>query len=335
MDSDIFDVTVIGGGPCGLFATFYAGMRGLKAKIIDALPELGGQLTALYPEKYIYDIAGFPKVLARDLAKNLIEQMMQFKPEVCLEERVLSISYDFNNGQKIILLHTDTTIHKTKTVIVSLGAGAFKPRRLDVPASQRFENNGLYYGVKSKEVFRNKVIGIIGGGDSAFDWTLNLYDVAKKITIIHRRDVFRAHEDSIEKVKKLGVEMKLFYEVKELKGQEKLEGAVIYDNRSKKDEFFPADALIINIGFIADVSFLKNWGLQLEGNSIKVNERCESNIPGIYGCGDIITREGKLKLIATGFGEAITAVCYAKQYIDPKSSLFPGHSSNMDTMFKK
>lgn len=334
MENDIVDVTVIGGGPCGLFATFYAGMRGLKARIIDALPQLGGQLTALYPEKYIYDVAGFPKILAKDLAKNLIEQMMQFNPEVCLEERVLGISYEFDNSRKIILLNTDVAVRKTKTVILAVGAGAFKPRKLELSGAQKWENNGLYYGVKSREIFKDKVIGIVGGGDSAFDWTLNLYDIAKKITIIHRRDVFRAHEDSIQKVKKLGIEMKLFYEVKELKGKDRLEGAIIYDNRTKKEEFFPADAIIVNIGFIADVSFLKNWGLHLEGNYVKVNERCETNLPGVYGCGDIITREGKLRLIATGFAEAVTAVCSAKQYIEPTSSFFPGHSSNLE-VFKK
>jgi thioredoxin reductase (NADPH) len=323
----LVDVTIVGGGPVGLFASFYAGLRGMSVRIIDSLPELGGQLMALYPEKYVYDMPGFPKVLAKDLARQLIQQGTQFDPELVLEETAQSIE-KIEEGWLIRTAKGEE--YPTRTIIISAGAGAFQPTKIGVDREADMHGKGIYYGVKDKSVFAGKRLAIIGGGDSAFDWALNLLDTAGDMSLIHRRDVFKAHEDSIEQVKASRVEMKLWHTIKELHGDETITGITLENVQTKECHHHECDAVIVNIGFKSSLGPLKEWGLEIEKNQIKVNDRYETNLPGVFAVGDVCTFGSKLKLIATGVGEAATAVCIAKTIIDPAAKLFPGHSSDME-----
>lgn len=325
---DVYDITIIGGGPTGLFGAFYAGLRGLKTKVIDVLPELGGQLTALYPEKYVYDVAGHPKILAKDLAKNLATQSNLFKPAISSGEKVTSlVKVDDSTWQVVTDKSSD---HYTKTVLLALGAGACVPKKLDIEYNHAFENDSIFYAVKNKERFRDKNVLIIGGGDSAVDWANEFSLLAKNVTLIHRRDQFRAVQTSVEEMKRNKIDIKTFYELKEIKGKDRVEGAVIFDNRTGKEEALDLDAIVINIGFVINLDFLKSWGLKMEVNAITVNEKMETNLPGVYSAGDIAAHPAKLKLIATGAAEAATAVNFACTYINPTAKLFPGHSSNLN-----
>ena len=324
---DRVDVTVIGGGPCGLFAAFYAGMRGMSVRLIDSLPELGGQLTALYPEKYVFDMPGFPKVLAKDLARDFAEQGTQYGAELNLGAAAQTLVKD-DHGYVLTTAGGENL--PTKTVIISAGAGAFSPARLGVEREAEFEGKGLYYGVRGTSEFADKHLAIVGGGDSAFDWALHLLPVAGAITLIHRRDQFRAHEDSVRQVKESRVHMRLWCAVKELHGDDRLSAITIENSQTKEHIRFEVDALIVNVGFKSSLGPIKTWGLEIEKNQIVVNNRFETCLPGVFAVGDVCTYDGKLKLIATGVGEATTAVCYAKTYVDPDARLFPGHSSDMD-----
>jgi len=326
---DVYDITIVGGGPTGLFGTFYAGLRGLKTKVIDVLPELGGQLTALYPEKYVYDVAGHPKILAKDLAKNLAVQASLFKPAICLGEKVTTIERIDDNIIKVVTDKAGAE-HYTKSLLLALGAGACVPKKLDIEHNHAFEGQSMFYSVKNKERFRDQNVLIIGGGDSAVDWANEFSQIAKSVTLIHRRDQFRAVQTSVEEMQRSGVAVKTFYELKQVLGQDKVEGAVIFDNRTGKEETIPVDAILINIGFVINLDFLKSWGLTMEANAIIVNEKMETNVSGIYGAGDIASHTAKLKLIATGAAEAATAVNFACVYINPSAKAFPGHSSNLN-----
>lgn len=324
---NLVDVTVLGGGPCGLFASFYAGLRGMSVRVIDSLPELGGQLTALYPEKYVYDMPGFPKVLAKDLARDLAIQGTQFGPELALGETAERIE-KIEDGY---LIYTSAgNAYPTRTVIISAGAGAFSPTRIGVEREEELEGAGIHYGVRDKSIFKAKRLAIVGGGDSAFDWCLNLMDTADHMILIHRRDVFKAHEESVEQVKASRVEMKLWYAVKELHGNGHLTGVTLENTQTKELEHLECDHLIVNIGFKSSLGPLKEWGFEIVKNQIVVNDRYETSLPGVFAVGDVCAFDGKLKLIATGVGEAATAVCFAKTYLDPAAKLFPGHSSDMD-----
>jgi thioredoxin reductase (NADPH) len=323
------DVLVVGGGPAGLFAGFYAGLRGLSVKIIDALEELGGQLAVLYPEKFIFDVAGFPRILARDLAHNLVDQVLQYHPELVLGERVVALE---KAGERRFIVTTGKgTRHAGKVVIITAGVGAFSPNKVNVPSLDRFEGNGVYYFVKEKRAFENKRLLIVGGGDSALDWVFNLQDTARSVTLIHRRDVFRAHEDSVRRLFNSGVPVKLFYEIRELRGNSHPEEVVIFNNKTGEQETLPVDAVLLNLGFRADVGPIKNWGLEMDGRYIKVNGRMETSIPGVYAAGDIASdvHSVNLNLIAVAFGQAAVAANCAANYINPKASVFPGHSSEM------
>jgi thioredoxin reductase (NADPH) len=323
---EIFDITIVGGGPTGLYGLFYAGLRGLRAKLIDSLAELGGQLITLYPEKYIYDVAGFPKILAKELVKHCVEQGLRFNPAVCLGEKVIGLSY---HGDRLICLRTDKGEHWTRAVVLTVGVGAFTPKKLNLPNIDRLEGRGIYYFVKEKQAFADKTVLIVGGGDSAVDWALMLKDIAKKVILIHRRDQFRAHPQSVQELLAAPVEVKLFYEVKAVHGADQLEGVTIFHNKTLEETDLKVDALILSLGFAADLGPIKQWGLVIENNAIKVNERMETNLPGVYAAGDAVTHPGKLKLITTGHGEAAIAVNFAATYINPQSKAFPGHSSAM------
>ncbi len=326
-EQKVYDITVIGGGPAGLFTAFYGGMRQASVKIIESLPQLGGQLSALYPEKYIYDVAGFPKVRAQELINNLKEQMAKFDPTVVLEEAVQEVE---KQADGIFKLVTDKGEHFTKTIIITAGNGAFQPRRLELEDALKYEKSNIHYFVDDMNKFAGQKVVVCGGGDSAVDWALMLEDIAEEVYIVHRRDKFRAHEHSVENLKNSKVKIKTPYVPAELIGDgEKVTQIVLKNPETDTKEAIDIDALIVNFGFISSLGPIKNWGLEIQKNSIVVNSKMETNIPGIYAAGDICTYEGKVKLIASGFGEAPTAVNNAKSYIDPKARIQPMHSSSM------
>jgi thioredoxin reductase (NADPH) len=324
---DIYDITIIGAGPTGLFGAFYAGMRELRTKIIDALEEPGGQLAALYPEKVIYDAPGFPQIIAKELVTNLVEQAARWNPTMCLGERVLGLAH---RDDGVIRLTTSKGEHLTRTVLIAAGVGAFEPTRIKAPGVDQFESNGVFYFVKSKAAFAGKRLLIVGGGDSAVDWALNLQDTADHITLIHRRNEFRAHESTVKEMlaspaEKLQVLTP--WEVRRLEGDGRIERVVIYHNGTQEEQELAVDAVLLNLGFKADIGPIKEWGLELDRREIIVNARMETNLPGVFAAGDIAHEDVKMNLIAVGYSQAALAVNLAKHYIDPSASIFPGHSS--------
>lgn len=326
-DQKVYDITIIGGGPTGLFTAFYGGMRQASVKIIESLPQLGGQLSALYPEKYIYDVAGFPKIRAQELINNLKEQMAKFNPTVVLEQSVEKLE---KQPDGIFKLSTNKEVHYSKTIIITAGNGAFQPRRLELDNAAQYEGKNLHYFIDDLNQFSGQKVVVFGGGDSAVDWALMLEPIAEKVTIVHRRDKFRAHEHSVENLKNSKVEIKTPYVPAELIGDgNQIKQVVIQAANGEEKEVIDVDAVIVNFGFVSSLGPIKEWGLKIEKNSIVVNSKMETNIPGIYAAGDICTYDGKVKLIACGFGEAPTAVNNAKAYIDPKARVQPMHSTSM------
>ncbi|QNK56557.1 NAD(P)/FAD-dependent oxidoreductase [Paenibacillus sp. PAMC21692] len=320
------DVAIIGGGPSGMFAAFYGGMRQMSVTLIESMPQLGGQLAALYPEKYIYDVAGFPKVKAQELVDNLKKQMELFRTDVRLEEKVLAVR---KLGERSFEIITDRAIHQSKAVIITAGVGAFEPRRLELEEAARFENSNLHYFVRDLERFRGKKVLISGGGDSALDWSLMLEPIAERVTLVHRRDKFRAHEHSVEMLLQSKVDVVVPTEITAFHGEECIERVELTDLKTQATTLVEVDEVIVNFGFVSSLGPIREWGLVVEGGSLVVDTKMETNIPGIFAAGDISTYPGKLKLIAVGFGEAPTAINNAKVYIDPDAKLSPGHSSNM------
>jgi thioredoxin reductase (NADPH) len=327
------DITIIGGGPTGLFGAFYAGMRGASCRIIDALPALGGQLLALYPEKFIFDVAGFPRILAKDLVKGMAEQALQFDCEVKLGEVVTGLQKIEDGGVGHFLLETEQDVYPTRTLLIAAGVGAFAARKLPAEGVEVWEGRGLDYTVLEPKLFAGRRVLVVGGGDSAFDWVMNLADIAESVMLIHRRDAFRAHAATVrqvERLQRLGkCEVRTFWEVKTIEGGERIECVTLINNKTKAEETLCFDAVIPQLGFHSDLGPIKAWGLDTEKADIKVDQLMATNVPGIYAAGDITAYEGKLKLIATGVAEACTAVNNAVHYIDPKRKVNPGHSSEL------
>lgn len=323
-DEQVYDITILGGGPTGLFAAFYCGMRDATCKIIDALPELGGQLATLYPEKYIYDVGGFPKIRSRDLVEQLKEQAFQKHPAVDLNERVETLQ---RREDGIFELTTDKQVHLSKAVIICGGIGVFTPKALPGEGADRFPND-IHYFIDNLDKFRSKRVLVVGGGDSAVDFALMLESVSPEVTLIHRRDQFRAHEESVKRLYESKVKIRTFTELQSLNGHARLETATLIHNKTKEEEQIAVDVVVSGLGFSAALGPMNDWGLEIENNEIVVSTKMETNIPGVYAAGDIVTYPGKVKLIATGFGEAPTAVNNAKTFIDPNARLSPGHSSS-------
>ena len=292
-----------------------------------AFGELGGQLVTLYPDKCVYDVAGHPGILARDLAALLIEQALKFNPAICLEEQVQQIDYVDND---IIHLRTNRADHYTRALLICAGVGSFSPNRLTAKNADRFENNGVYYYVRDKRKMADKRIIIVGGGDSAMDWVLNLHDVARSITLVHRRDAFRAHEASVKKVMGLGIPIHLWSELVEVIGTDTVQGAVIVNNKTGERTQLDADVILGTIGFKAELGPLKEWPVEYVGKDIRVNGHMATSMRGVFAAGDVALPDGavKLSLISVGFAQAAVAVCSAKVYVDPSANLFPGHSSS-------
>ncbi|MGI0091051.1 MAG: NAD(P)/FAD-dependent oxidoreductase [Nitrososphaerales archaeon] len=328
-DGGIFDIGIIGAGPTGLFASYYAGFREMKTAIIDAIPEPGGQLAVLYPEKFIFDVPGYPEVLARDLVTSLYKQAMKYNPTLLLGESATGLGK--NEEDNTFTITTSRRQIKTRSVLITAGVGSFSPNKLNIQNQEKYEGNGIFYFVGHTAFFKDKNLLIVGGGDSAVDWALNLKSVTKSITLIHRRDQFRAHEQSVKELYfSPEITVKIFTELKAVLGDDGcLKSAVIVDNRTNAQETIPVEAVLINIGFKANLGPIATWGLEMENRAIKINGKMETNIPGIFAAGDIAfpIESVKLNLIVTGFAQAALAINVAKQYVEPGAKLFPGHSS--------
>ncbi|HET8661567.1 MAG TPA: NAD(P)/FAD-dependent oxidoreductase [Micromonosporaceae bacterium] len=316
------DLAIVGAGPTGLFAAYYAGFRGLSTAVIDALPEPGGQITAMYPEKLIFDVAGFPSIKGRDLVANLVQQAAQFNPEYLLDVRAEKLSYE--DGKPLLALSNGDQLH-CGAVLVTGGMGSFTPRPL--PAARAFDGAGLVYFVPHLADLAGHDVVIVGGGDSAFDWALALEPLAKSVTLIHRRDKFRAHASTVARVQTLPVEIIVNAEVTRIIGADRVTGVEVAP-RGQEPRTLPADTVVAALGFTADLGPLAEWGLELSKRHIIVDSTMATNRPRIFAAGDITEYPGKVRLIATGFGEAATAVNNAAVVIDPSAHLFPGHSSD-------
>jgi thioredoxin reductase len=324
------DITVIGAGPVGLATAFWAGMREASSRIIDSLPELGGQLTTLYPEKWIFDVPGHPRVLAKDLVEMLREQALdQFDVPVHLETTAERISWE----DDLVVLHTDKGDLRSRAVIVAGGHGAFEPKKLPGYDMDPWEGRGAHYLVGSKEEFAGKKVLIVGGGDSAFDWVVNLLEVADSIALVHRREGFRAHEVTIGQVmeaREAGrVEVHVPFQIKDVQGNGQIERVVLFHTERETEVVeLDIDAVLLQLGFKTALGPLKEWGFEVVKGAIVVDPIMQTSLPQVWACGDITTFEGKLKLIATGFSEAAIAVAQAVHSFRPDMKIQPKYSTN-------
>ena len=275
---------------------------------------------------------GHPKVLAKDLVKALIEQSRLFDPTYVFDERLETLTRHKVDGEEVWRLGGAMETHLSRSLVLTAGIGAFQPNHLDRPGVEKYLNNGVYYFVEDKRPFRDKRILIIGGGDTAVDWALNLKDWAREITIIHRRDQFRAHEASLAELRTTEIPIMTFWQLRRIDGNDRVETATIYESHTDEERTLDVDIVLINIGFKADLGPIADWRLEMvDKRHMRTDVFMETNLPGVYAAGDIAAVEGgePLNLIVTGFGQAAVASNAAKARIDPDARMFPGHSSEM------
>ena len=317
------DILIIGAGPCGLFTVFEAGLLKLRCHLVDSLPQIGGQLSEIYPKKPIYDIPGFPSILAGDLVKNLEEQIKPFKPGFTLGERAESLER-LEDDSFVLTTNRGTQI-QAPVIAIAGGLGCFEPRKPPIPELERFEDRGVEYIIRDPEFYRNKRVLVAGGGDSALDWTIYLADVAEEVMLIHRRNAFRGALDSVEKVQELAAQkrVRLLTEAQAvgLRGNGKLTDVVI-KHKTQGTIVQPTDHFVPLFGLSPKLGPISDWGLSIVKNAIEVDTfDYSTNVPGIYAIGDINTYPGKLKLILCGFHEATLMVQSAFKHINPDQKI--------------
>lgn len=314
---ELYDVTIIGGGPAGLFTAFYSGMRDLKTKIIEFGPKLGGRLQ-MYPEKMIWDVGGMTPILGEKLIAQLEAQATTFDPTVALNQQVVDLNKLEDNT--FILTSATGEKHHTKTVILAVGYGVVTMQKLEIEGADRYEVTNLHYTVQELEVFRDKHVLISGGGNSAVDWANELEPIAASVTIVHRRDEFGGLEQSVRKMKESTVNVKIPYQVHQLHGSEDLIEAVSISRMDTGEvERIAVDAIVVSHGLKCDYGPIANWGLTLQDGSAVVNEKCETNISGVFGAGDFVDYGSKVRLIAGAFSDGVLALNSAKLRIDPEA----------------
>jgi len=318
------DLLIVGAGPTGLYAAYYAGFRGLTSAVVDALPEPGGQITAMYQEKMIFDVAGFPAIRGRDLVANLVAQAAGFHPAYLLGQRASTLQ---PHGDDTVTVTCDTGQPiRCHAVIITAGIGTFTPRPL--PVGSQFLGRGLTHFVSRLADYQGRDVIVVGGGDSAFDWAYTLHPLARSVTLVHRRDRFRAHEHTVRQVRDLGVPVLVFSEITAIHGDSWVHSVDVRDTKSGQTRTLPAQAIIAALGFTADLGPMADWGITIERRQIPVDTHMATNVSRVFAAGDIAEYPGKVRLISVGFGEAALAVNNAAVAIDPGAHLFPGHSSD-------
>jgi thioredoxin reductase (NADPH) len=317
------DILIIGAGPAGLYAAYYAGFRGWSVVVMDALPEPGGQITAMYPEKDIFDVAGHASVKGRALVENLLAAAEPFSPTYVLGEQAVGLETS-EDGPAIVTGANGTTVH-AKAVIITGGIGSFTPRAL--PADDGWEGRGLVYFVPRLAEHADKDIVIVGGGDSAFDWAYSLQPIARSVALVHRREQFRAHGSMVDTVRDMGVRLFTSSEVSAIRGGDTVEELEVTHKETGEQTVLPAQTVVAALGFVANIGPIAQWGLDLVKRHIKVDTAMRTNLPRVFAAGDITTYEGKVPLISVGFGEAALAVNNAAPIVEPGMGIFPGHSS--------
>jgi ferredoxin/flavodoxin---NADP+ reductase len=317
------DVILVGAGPVGLYGAYYAGFRGLAATVVDALPEVGGQITAMYPEKLICDVAGFPAVKGRDLVDALAAQAAPFAPQYVLGETATTLT---NRPDGLELRTSAGTVIEAKALIITGGIGNFVARPL--PVGEGFVGRGLAYFVPEVDRYQDSDVVVVGGGDSALDWAQALHPVARTVTLVHRRDRFRAHAHTVAEVQRSSVEILTNSEVVALHGNGHLEAVSVAHHPSNDIRRLAAQEVVAALGFVVDLGPLTSWGLDMRARRIAVATTMETNVPRVYAAGDIVAYPGKVRLISVGFGEVALAVNNAAAAIDPSLGLIPGHSTD-------
>ncbi|UOQ85957.1 NAD(P)/FAD-dependent oxidoreductase [Gracilibacillus salinarum] len=318
---DIYDVTIIGGGPAGLFASFYSGLRDLKTKIIEYQPYLGGKVH-VYPEKMIWDVGGQPPISGGDFIKQMVQQAQTFKSTVALNSKVTDIRKE-DDG--LFVISTNKQTHYSKTVIVAIGGGILNPQKLELDGIDKFEVTNLHYIVPSLQQFKNKRVLISGGGNAAVDWANELEAIAEKVTLVYRSEQLKGHEAEVNKVLSSSVEVHLNTTIEKFVSEhdnDYINKALLYNKKSQKEQWHEIDEVIINHGYVIDRSLFESSSINIaldEYQLIQGNTDSSTNIPGIYAAGDILKHESKLHLIAGCFQDACNAVNKAKQFIDPSS----------------